>query len=72
MGEFTFYKYQPINLKNKVPPILIGIARLFDFTQVINKPGNKSPNEIDLEAIASDWQTIGDDLRNTFKKYKNN
>ncbi|MCD8481082.1 MAG: hypothetical protein LRZ88_13360 [Candidatus Cloacimonetes bacterium] len=58
---------QPVNCKTDLHPILLGIARIFDFVQVIDLPGNKSPEAIDAEALSNDWYALGDDMRSAFK-----
>ena len=58
----AFYKYQPINCKINISPFILGIARLFDFTGLLNKPGEKTIAEIDKEALLSDWQAVAEDF----------
>ena len=40
-----------------------GVARIFDFTGVLNTPGKAlPPNVADRRALRKDWETVGDDL----------
>lgn len=60
-------KTQPINCKNDVHTILLGITRIFDFVQVINQPGSLDADEIDFKALNSDWEALGRDMRLSMK-----
>ena len=45
------------------PSILEGVASIFDFAGVFApRPSAEEPPPSDGQAIASDWQTVGDDL----------
>lgn len=45
--------------------ILLGVASIFDFTGRLGPQYNptRDPQAEDAEALAGDWQAIGDDLR---------
>lgn len=55
-------KYTDSSLKSA---ILLGVASIFDFTGRLGPKYNpiQDPQAEDAEALASDWQAIGDDLR---------
>lgn len=61
---------QPVNFKISINPFILGIARLFDFAQVLNLPGSKSAVDIDKIALHDDWVAIGNDMRKAIDKYK--
>lgn len=54
---------QPVNCKININPFLLGIARLFDFAQVLDTPGKKHPTEIDRIALSNDWIELGKDMQ---------
>lgn len=54
--------YRPVNTRSNINPLILGLARLLDWTMLLNKPGNKSNTEIDKEAIKNDWEAVGKDL----------
>lgn len=58
---------QPVNCKTDISPFLLGIARIFDFAQVLDLPGDKGADEVDEEALSNDWIAIGDDMKSAFK-----
>ena len=46
------------------PSLLEGVASIFDFAGVFAPRSGAGTNpQSDAEAIASDWETVGDDLR---------
>lgn len=55
-------KYTDSSLKSA---ILLGVASIFDFTGRLGPKYSpiQDPRAEDAEALAGDWQTIGDDLR---------
>ncbi len=58
------------------PSFLEGIARLFDFGNTLsqyyfNEPDVLTPQEADALAIYSDWQAVGDDMREVMMEYSN-
>ena len=47
-----------------IPDFAQGVGSLFDVFGTLNQYNNaESPEEADYEALRSDWQAIGDDLR---------
>ncbi|MCK4653488.1 MAG: hypothetical protein KAU01_03490 [Candidatus Cloacimonetes bacterium] len=69
MSDYSYCDYQPVNTKMKINPFLLGLARLFDFTQSLNQIGPKKPKQVDGEAIKNDWEKIGQDLWFAVNKY---
>ncbi|MFA7543442.1 MAG: hypothetical protein WCY84_03625 [Candidatus Cloacimonadaceae bacterium] len=63
-------KTQPVNYITNINPFILGLSRIFDFTQVINRPGNKTPQEIDFEALRNDWMILGEDMRIVLNNYE--
>ena len=55
-------KYADSSLKSA---ILLGVASIFDFTGRLGPKYSpiQDPQAEDAEALASDWQAIGDDMR---------
>ena len=52
------------------PSFWEGVARLFDFGGTLNRYNySKSEREADFRAIESDWQAIGEDLRNALTEF---
>lgn len=58
----NYQKYTDTSLKSA---ILLGVASIFDFTGRLGPQYRpiQDPQAEDAEALASDWQAIGDDLR---------
>lgn len=52
------------------PSFMKGVARVFDFSQSLDKY-NTSPTteEADFNAIKSDWEAVGKDIRVAIEKY---
>lgn len=49
-----------------------GIMRTFDIFGFVNKYNfSNTPEEADSKALYSDWLTVGNDIRNTIDKVKN-
>lgn len=55
-------RIQPLNCEIDLNPYVLGIARIFDFAQLINQPGKMSAEQIDYEALKSDWEALGNDM----------
>lgn len=52
------------------PSFLEGVARLFDLAGTLRaRQRQASPDELDGDAIASDWLATGDDLRTVLHDY---
>ncbi len=52
---------------------LEGIGRVLDLTgTMVGYNGSPTREEADRRALTSDWQTVGDELRNTMKSYAEN
>jgi hypothetical protein len=64
---YKLTKIQPINCKIDISPFLLGVARIFDFTQSLGRPGKLEPDEVDREALQSDWDALGDDMHKSMK-----
>lgn len=58
----NYREYTDTSLKSA---ILLGVASIFDFTGRLGPQYRpiQDPQAEDAEALASDWQAIGDDLR---------
>jgi|GEM_PF-1882011 len=63
---------QPVNCKIDIHPFLLGLSRIFDFTQIINKPGDMTEDEVDIEALRGDWIALGNDLRSSMRSVVGN
>jgi hypothetical protein len=61
---------QPQNCKLNLHPLLFGFARLMDFAQVLDKPGNMSEVEVDNRAIAGDWAVLGEEMQSAIDAIK--
>jgi hypothetical protein len=60
-------------ISTQIPPsFLEGIARVFDFIGILSgyTYSASTPEAVDTEAIASDWQSVGDDLRIAMLAYE--
>lgn len=66
----SYTDLQPVNCKIDINPFLHGFARLFDFLQVLDKPGRKTPYDVDRLSLASDWEAIGDDMRKAIEQVR--
>lgn len=55
-------KTQPVNCRTNVHPLILGLARIFDFTQIINQPGIKDEISVDTQALREDWEALGADM----------
>ncbi len=57
-----------------MPSFLDGVSRLLDIRGTSRGAAayylSKTPEEIDSEAIASDWQNVGDDVRYALNEFK--
>lgn len=63
--EREFYKL------NARPSFLEGVARLFDFSGWLNQYNySDSEEEADYRALESDWQNVGEDIRQAIRKYQ--
>lgn len=60
---------QPVNCKISIHPFLLGVARLFDFAQVLNHPGSKNGDEVDTVSLENDWFILGNDMQIAIDKY---
>lgn len=58
----SYMDIQPVNCKIKISPFIQGIARLFDFVQVLDRPGSMTAADVDNEAINNDWEALGKDM----------
>lgn len=70
MGDCSYCNYQPTNTKMKISPFLLGLARLFDFPQILNQVGPKEAAEVDAEALKNDWEKTGEDLWFAIDQFK--
>ena len=70
MGDCSYCNYQPVNTKTKINPFILGLARLFDFPQILNQVGPKNVNQVDTEAIKDDWDKTGEDLWIAIDQFK--
>lgn len=61
---------QPVNCKISISPFILGIARLFDFAQVLNLPGSKTAVDVDKTALHNDWVALGKDMQKAIDKYR--
>ena len=60
---------QPMNCKISINPFILGLARLFDFAQVLNFPKGKL-SDVDKAALQNDWIIIGKDMQKAIDNYE--
>jgi hypothetical protein len=53
------------------PSFLEGVARLFDFANVLQRYRyDRTEHDADAHALSSDWTAVGDDLRHAIRTYE--
>ena len=66
MGNFT----QTFRLARSMPSFSRGLARSVDVGNTITEYNfSKTGEKADFDALKSDWEAVGDDLRHSIQKY---
>ncbi len=59
-----------LSSRQRLHPLLDGIARIFDFTGSLNQPVRRAPLEVKTaRAMDRAWQSVGDSLRAVMAVY---
>ena len=68
----SYYDHLEKNYGIRRPSLMSGVMSVLDiFSNFISPPKpQQSPEEIDREALLSDWKRVGDDLRAAMKQYE--
>jgi hypothetical protein len=67
----SHYQNSPtFRLFGSTPSFIKGVGRVFDFSQSLDSYNTSStPEQADFDAIKSDWQAVGGDIKDSIEQY---